>query len=180
MRLVLEVPNGGSQGVQLLRNGVNAWDEAIRLWREEIDPEQTRSPRYDRIVDQAGLEYTWGWFLVDNSRPWAPDVPPEVGIRVEADPERRARGSLARRKEFVEEAERLAVAGEERVIENMNASRAERGRAQSRKRAFERIADSATKRSRLDATLVRRRPGGPVWVEIPTTGGTGRGAGVAE
>jgi hypothetical protein len=35
------VPNSGSQGVQLLRKDVNAFDEAIRIWS---GPPRTRTP----------------------------------------------------------------------------------------------------------------------------------------
>ena len=31
------VPNGGSQGVQLLRKNVNAFDEAVRIWSGATD-----------------------------------------------------------------------------------------------------------------------------------------------
>jgi hypothetical protein len=49
------VPNGGSQGVQLLRPGVNAWDEAIRQWSVDLNPKNTSSAGYDRIVDPGSV-----------------------------------------------------------------------------------------------------------------------------
>ena len=65
------VPNSGSQGVQLLRKNVNAFEEAIRIWSGSTDDPDSGTQGYDRIVDQAGIEYTWEWFLIDPSRPWA-------------------------------------------------------------------------------------------------------------
>jgi tetratricopeptide (TPR) repeat protein len=92
------VPNGGSQGVQLLRKGVNAFDEAIRIWSGLTDDPDSGTQGYDRIVDQAGIEYTWEWFLIDPSRPWANAVPELVRDRIEADLDRRDRDALARAK----------------------------------------------------------------------------------
>lgn len=62
------VPNSGSQGVQLLRKNVNAFDEAIRIWSGSTDDPDSGTKGYDRIVEQAGVEYTWEWFLVVNRR----------------------------------------------------------------------------------------------------------------
>jgi len=67
------VPNGGSQEVQMLRKNVNAFHEAIRLWSSASDEPEGSTEGYDRIVDQAGIEYTWGVVL---DRP-----KPAVGIR---------------------------------------------------------------------------------------------------
>src|SRR4051812_46518370 len=53
------VPNGGSQGVQLLRKNVNAFHEAVRLWNGASDEPEGSTEGYDRIVGQAGIEYTW-------------------------------------------------------------------------------------------------------------------------
>src|SRR3954451_12881435 len=50
------VPNGGSQGVQLLRKDVNAFDEAIRIWSGPTDDPDSGTKGYDRIVDQAGIQ----------------------------------------------------------------------------------------------------------------------------
>jgi hypothetical protein len=122
------VPNSGSQGVQLLRPGVNAWDEAIRQWSVDLDPKNTSSAGYDRIVDQAGIEYTWEWFLIDDTRPWAKDVPADVRQRIEEDLSRRVDGSVARVKARAEEAERIAAVEDGRVIQNMNARRTEQGK----------------------------------------------------
>src|SRR4029079_16425206 len=59
------VPNSGSQGGQLLRNSANAFDAAIRIWSGPDDDPDSGTEGYDRIVDQAGIEYTWEWFLID-------------------------------------------------------------------------------------------------------------------
>src|SRR3954449_6071470 len=64
------VSNSGSQGVQLLRKHVNAFDEAIRIWSGPTEDPDSGTQGYDRIVEQAGIEYTWEWFLIDPSRPW--------------------------------------------------------------------------------------------------------------
>lgn len=122
------VPNGGAHGVQLLRKDVNAWDEAIRQWSVDLDLEDSTSLGYDRIVDQAGIEYTWEWFLIDPTRPWAEDVPAAVRRRIEEDLNRRVEGSVARAKARAEEAERLASAEDDRLITHMNAKRAAEGR----------------------------------------------------
>ena len=63
------VPNSGSQGVQLLRKNVNAFDEAVRIWSGPSSDPDSGTQGYDRIVEQAGIEYTWEWFLIDPSRP---------------------------------------------------------------------------------------------------------------
>lgn len=88
------VPNSGSQGVQLLRKDVNAFDEAIRIWSGPTEDPDSGTKGYDRIVEQAGVEYTWEWFLIDPTRPWASAVPPLVtrahrGRSRPAQPERR-------------------------------------------------------------------------------------------
>ena len=69
------------RNVSLLREDVNALDEAVRLWSDE-DGEGT-SPGYDAIVDQAGIELTWEYALIDRGRPWAGDVPRKTRLRVE-------------------------------------------------------------------------------------------------
>jgi hypothetical protein len=92
------VPNGGSQGVQLLRKNVNAFHEAVRIWSGPSEDPDSGTQGDDRIVDQAGLEYTWEWFLIDPSRPWASAVPALVRERIDADLARRDEGALARAK----------------------------------------------------------------------------------
>jgi hypothetical protein len=47
------VPNSGSQGVQLLRKSVNAFDEAVRIWSGATDDPDSGTQGYDRIVEQA-------------------------------------------------------------------------------------------------------------------------------
>jgi len=122
------VPNGGSQGVQLLRKDVNAFDEAIRVWSGSTDEPDSSTKGYDRIVEQAGVEYTWEWFLIDLSRPWATAVPPLVRERIEADLDRRSQKAGARAKARAHEAERLAKAKDDELIGFMNARRVEDGK----------------------------------------------------
>jgi hypothetical protein len=121
------VPNSGSQGVQLLRKNVNAFDEAIRIWSGPSNDPDSGTQGYDRIVEQAGIEYTWEWFLIDPSRPWAAAVPERVRERVEADLARRDENALARAKARAEEAERLAAQEDDVVIASMNTRRIEQG-----------------------------------------------------
>ncbi|HTX10387.1 MAG TPA: hypothetical protein VME22_17320 [Solirubrobacteraceae bacterium] len=122
------VPNGGSQGVQLLRKNVNAFDEAIRLWSGPGDEPESSTEGYDRIVDQAGIEYTWEWFLIDPTRPWASAVPELVRRRIEADLERRDRNALGRAKARAEEAARIADQEDDKVIALMNERRLGQGK----------------------------------------------------
>jgi hypothetical protein len=122
------VPNGGSQGVQLLRKNVNAFDEAVRIWSGTTDDPDSGTQGYDRIVEQAGIEYTWEWFLIDPTRPWASAVPALVRQRIEADLARRDRNALARATAYAAEAERQAAAEDDRIIGLMNARLAKDGR----------------------------------------------------
>ena len=120
------VPNSGPQGVQLLRK--NAFDEAIRIWSGPNNDPDSGTQGYDRIVEQAGIEYTWEWFLIDPSRPWARAVPELVRQRIEADLASRDQNARARAKARAEEAERLAEAGDDAVIASMNARRSEQAK----------------------------------------------------
>lgn len=122
------VPNGGSQGVSLLRKGINAFDEAIRIWSASTDEPEGSTKGYDRIVDQAGIEYTWEWFLIDPSRPWASAVPPLVRERIEADLDRRSQNAVARAEASAHEAERHAEARDDELIARMNMKRADDGK----------------------------------------------------
>jgi len=122
------VPNSGPRGVQLLREGVNAFDEAIRIWSGPTEDPESGTMGYDRIVEQVGVEYTWEWFLIDQSRPWAGEVPPLVRERIEADLNRRDQNALARAKTRAQEKERLAEAKDDKVIADMNANRVEQGK----------------------------------------------------
>jgi hypothetical protein len=122
------VPNSGSQGVQLLRKNVNAFDEAIRIWSGPTDEAESSTQGYDRIVEQAGIQYTWEWFLIDPSRSWANAVPPDIRERIEADLARRDKDALARAKAQTEEAERRAEEEHDHLIANMNARRSEQGK----------------------------------------------------
>ncbi|MBV9838189.1 MAG: hypothetical protein JO156_08720 [Solirubrobacterales bacterium] len=122
------VPNSGSQGVSLLRKNVNAFDEAIRLWSGPTDEPENSTEGYDRIVDQAGIQYTWEWFLIDESRPWSSAVPALVRERIEADLARRDKNALVRAKAAAAEAHRLAEEEDSRTIALMNAKRADEGK----------------------------------------------------
>lgn len=123
------VPNGGSQGVQLLRKGVNAFDEAVRIWSGSTGDPDSGTDGYDRIVDQAGIEYTWEWFLIDSTRPWADAVPPLVRERIETDLARRDRAALQRAKERAAAEAAQAEAEDDEVIALMNARRHEQGKS---------------------------------------------------
>lgn len=122
------VPNSGSQGVQLLRKDVNAFDEAIRIWSGPTDDPDSGTTGYDRIVEQVGVKYTWEWFLIDPSRPWASAVPPLVRERIEADLDRRSQNAVVHSKARAQEAERLAEEEDDGVIASMNAKRVEEGK----------------------------------------------------
>ena len=69
------------RNVSLLREDVNALDEAVRLWSDE--GAEGTSPGYDAIVQQAGIELTWEYALIDLERPWAEEVPSATRIRIE-------------------------------------------------------------------------------------------------
>lgn len=148
------VPNGGSQGVQLLRKGVNAWDEAIRIWSDPTGEPDSGTAGYDRIVDQAGIDYTWEWFLIDPERPWASAVPPEVRQRIEADLARRDRDALERKKAEAARNLRLAEAEDDKVIADMNAHRA----AQSKLSLTPEQEASVRERRREERTRPRTPP----------------------
>ena len=121
------VPNSGSQGVQLLRKNVNAFDEAIRIWSGPTDDPDSGTMGYDRIVEQVGVEYTWEWFLIDPSSPWASAVPPLVRERIEADLELRSQNAVAHAKTRAQNDERLAEEEDDAMIARLNARRAEKG-----------------------------------------------------
>jgi hypothetical protein len=70
-----------ARNVSLLRKDVNALDEAVRIWRE--NDAQRMAPGYEAIAEQAGVEYTWEYRLVERGRPWEQDVPAGVRARVE-------------------------------------------------------------------------------------------------
>lgn len=123
------VPNGGSQGVQLLRQNVNAFNEAIRVWSGPSAEPAGSTEGYDRIVDQAGIEYTWEWFLIDASRPWASAVPRGVRERIEADLARRDQEALARAQSRAETARRAAEEEDDRLIARMNGQRVAEGKS---------------------------------------------------
>jgi len=122
------VPNGGAQGVQLLRKNVNAFDAAIRLWGGPADVPESATSGYDRIVEQAGAEYTWEHFLIDPSRPWASAVPELVRERIEADLTRRGQNALTRAKAREDEDQRKAIEEDDARVASMNVRRAEQGK----------------------------------------------------
>jgi hypothetical protein len=122
------VPNAGSQGVQLLRKNVNAFEAAMRIWSGPASEPDSGTQGYDRIVDQAGVEYTWEWFLIDPSRPWSGAVPEAVRERIASDLARRGRNAVARAKVRAEEAQRQAGDEDDAMIARMNATRASQGK----------------------------------------------------
>jgi hypothetical protein len=122
------VPNSGARGVQLLRKDVNAFEEAIRIWSGPNDEPDSGTKGYDRIVEQAGVEYTWEWFLIDPSRPWASAVPPLVRERIEADLNRRSQNAVTNAGARAHEVERLAEEEDDALIALMNAKRVEEGK----------------------------------------------------
>ena len=122
------VPNSGSQGVQLLRKNVNAFEKAIQIWSGPTDDPDSGTKGYDRIVEQAGVEYTWEWFLIDPSQPWASAVPPLVRERIEADLDRRSKNAVVNATAREEEAERLALERDDEVIAEINAARVAAGK----------------------------------------------------
>jgi hypothetical protein len=143
------VPNGGAQGVRLLRKNINAFDAAIRMWSGPGEKPDSGSQGYDRIVDQAGIEYTWEWFLIDASRPWASAVPDEVRERIEADLARRDKNALIRAKARAEEQQRLAQEEDDALIASMNARRDDQGKAPLSTQQEASVRES--RRSRRDA-----------------------------
>lgn len=122
------VPNGGSQGVQLLRKGGNAFHEAVRVWSGPTDDPDSGTQGYDRIVEQAGIEYTWEWFLIDPSRPWANAVPALVRERIEADLARRDQNAMSAARARATDAERAADEEDDHVITLMNQRRVADGK----------------------------------------------------
>jgi hypothetical protein len=122
------VPNSGSQGVQLLRKGVNAFDEAVRIWS---------GPTGDTDSGTKGLrpDRGRGWRRVHlgvvrhrPSPPMGRAVPRLVRDRIEADLNRRSRNAIANAEERRQEAERSAEVEDDAVIASMNAKRIETGR----------------------------------------------------
>jgi hypothetical protein len=122
------VPNGGSQGVSLLRKNVNAFDEAIRLWSGPTDEPIGSSRGYDRIVDQAGIHRTWEWFLIDPSRPWAHAVPELVRERIRKDLEHRDKAALQRAEAKAAQQAREDEAEDDRMIALLNQRRSDEGK----------------------------------------------------
>ena len=115
--------------VGLLKKDVNAWDAAIAAWR--TPNEGLAVSGYDRIIAEAGPEYTWEGILIDPSRPWAAELRskhPEVVCNIEANLDRRDKGVTSRRAEREAETERLALEADEATIAAMNTKRAAEGR----------------------------------------------------
>ena len=122
------VPNSGARGVWLLRKDVNAFEEACRAWDGPVDEPPGSSGGYDRIVDQVGVKYTWEWFLVDPSRPWASAVPKNVRARIEADLARRSGNAVSRAQARKAEEEDRIKDEDEAAIAALNARFAEQGK----------------------------------------------------
>lgn len=95
----------------MLRKDVNALVEAIRVWRGTTGDPDSATKACDRIVEQAGVEYTWEWFLIDPSRPWAAAVPALVRERIEAGLDRHGKDAVAHAKGRAYENERLPEPG---------------------------------------------------------------------
>jgi hypothetical protein len=115
--------------VGLLKEDVNAWDAAIAAW--STPNEDAPVSGYDRIIAEAGPEYTWEGILIEPSRPWAAELRskhPEVVRNIEADLERRAKGVVAWRAQRQAETEQLALEQDEATIAVMNAKRVAEGR----------------------------------------------------
>jgi hypothetical protein len=79
-------------------------------------------------VEQAGVEYTWEWFLIDPSQPWASAVPPLVRERIEADLDRRSNNAVANANARAQEAERLAEEKDDEVIAAITTNRVTEGK----------------------------------------------------
>ena len=69
------------RNISLLRKDVNAFDEAVRIWRE--NNAERMAPGYQAIVEQAGIQYTWEYKLIEKGQPWEAEVPSDVRARVE-------------------------------------------------------------------------------------------------
>src|SRR4051794_20954171 len=100
------VPSGGVRGVRLLHEDINAFDEALRIWSGPEPEPDSAAKGPDRIVEQAGIEYTWEWFLIDPSRPWADGVSDELRERIKASLAERDKKAIAVNKARADEAER--------------------------------------------------------------------------
>jgi len=133
--------------VGLLKEDVNAWDAAIEAWSAPSDGESTSG--YDRVIAEAGPEYTWEGILIDPSRPWAAELRakhPEVVRNIEADLERRAKGVLAWRAEQQAEAEDRAGQEDEEMIAALNAKRLAEGREPLSERQAQMVRDQRRQR----------------------------------
>ncbi len=112
----------------VLKEDVNAWDLAIKAW--STPNEDVAVSGYDRIIADAGPEYTWEGILIDPSRPWAAELRskhPAVVRNIEADLEQRDKGVRDWRAEQEAKAEGLALEKGEATIADMNANRAADG-----------------------------------------------------
>ena len=123
----------------VLKEDHNAWDVAIEAWWDPHGPGDASTEGYDRIVEQAGVKYTWEWFLIDPSRPWAKDVPQRVRDNIKADLDRRDRNAAANVKaraakaaaDAQAEADRIeaeARAKDEEALDSLDALRREQGK----------------------------------------------------
>jgi hypothetical protein len=108
-----------------LKDDVNAWDWALAVYDQ---PTTDSSAGYDRIVDQAGPEWTWEGFLIDPTRPWASEVPKHVRENVENYLGGVVQAVHAARQAEAEEVERLAREEDERIIALMQENRVQDGK----------------------------------------------------
>lgn len=133
--------------VSLLKKDVNAWDVAIEAWSTPNEGEAVSG--YDRIIAEAGPEYTWEGILIDPSRPWAAELRskhPEVVRNIEANLERRAKGVTTWRTESEAETERLALEEDEATIATMNAARVAKGEEPLSERQAQTVRDQRRRR----------------------------------
>ena len=112
--------------VSLLKKDVNAWDEALAIWGGGPHDSSESTQGWDRIVQEAGVEYTWEWALIDPARPWASEVPQRVRENIEMDLRNRKLAVAASAEAKAVEAERRFEADLERRIENLNNREIER------------------------------------------------------
>src|SRR4029078_5267881 len=88
------------------------------------DPEPDSAAKGpDRIVEQAGCQYTWEWFLIDPSRPWADAVPDHVRERITDNLAERGQKAVGVNKAREDEAGRQAAEADDEMIAYMNARR---------------------------------------------------------
>ena len=99
----------------VMKDDRNAWDIAMDAYAEPIGEDSTSG--YDRIIEQAGPQYTWEGCLIDPARgPWASAVPANVRQNIEDALDRRVKGNAA------------AVAARAQVLKDQEDAEAETAR----------------------------------------------------